>query len=109
MREGRGRDNRRILDANAVMHLVLFFQAAQDRDRVFDIWLAHKHNLKTSFERGIFFNVLAIFVQCGCANGSQFPASERWLEHVGSINRALGCACAYERMQFVDEQNYLAM
>ncbi len=109
MRERRSGDNRRILDAHAVMHLVLLFQSAQDRDRVFDIGFADEHNLEAAFERGIFLDVLAIFVQRGGADGAQLAASQRRLQHVGSIDRAFRCACADQRVQLVDEENDLSL
>ncbi len=68
MREGRSGDDGRILDPYTVVDFVLLFQAAQDRDGVFDIGLADEHDLKTPFKRSVFFNVLAIFVQRGRAD-----------------------------------------
>src|SRR5208282_2456823 len=70
MRQGRGRDDGRIFDAHAVMHLVLFLQAAQDGNGVFDIWLAHENDLETAFERRVFLDVLAIFVERGGSDGA---------------------------------------
>ncbi len=109
MRERGCGDDGRVFDAHAVMHFVFFFQAAQDRDRVFDVGLANEDDLEAAFERCVFFDVLAIFVQRGRADGAQFSASERRLEHVGGIDRAFGCACADQRVQFVDEENDLAL
>ena len=109
MRErGRGNDGR-IFDAHAVMHFVFFFQAAKNRDGVFDVGLADEDDLEAAFERGVFLDVLAVFVERGGADGAQFSASERGLEHVGGIDRAFGCAGADERVQFVDEENDLAL
>ena len=105
---GRGHDGR-VLDAHAVMHFVAFFQAAQNGDRVFDVRLAHEDDLEAAFERGIFLDVLAILVERGGADGAQFAAGQRRLQHVGGVNRAFGRARAHQGVQFVDEQNDLAL
>ena len=90
------------------MHLVTLFQAAQNRDRVFHIRLADKYNLESSLESRIFFDVFAVFVQCGRADSSQLSASKGRLQHVGSVNRTLRCSSANQRVQFIDEQDNLA-
>jgi hypothetical protein len=106
MRErGRG-DDGGIFDADAVMHFVLLFQAAKDGDGVFDIGLADENNLEAAFEGGIFFDVLAVLVERGGADGAQFAASQRGLEHVGGVNGAFGGAGADQSVQLVDEKNY---
>jgi len=48
-----------------VVLFVAFTQAAQDRDGVLDGWLADEDGLEATLERGVFFDVLAIFVE-GC-------------------------------------------
>ena len=108
MRErGRG-DNRRIFDADTVMHLVALFEATQDRNRILDRGLAHKSDLEPALQSGVFFNVLAVFVERGGADGAQLAPGQRWLQHVAGINRAFGRACPYQGMQFVNEQDDLA-
>ena len=108
MRQSRGRDDRRVLDAYAMMHFVALFQSAQDGDGVLDIRLTNEDDLETSFQGRIFLNVLAVLVQRGRANCAQFAASKRRLKHVGSVHRTLGRAGANQRMQLVDEQNDLS-
>ena len=82
VRQGRRRDDRSIGDAHAVMHFVLLLQAAQDRDRVLDRWLADIHRLETPLERSILFDVLAVFIERGRADAAQFAARQRGLQHV---------------------------
>jgi hypothetical protein len=109
VRERSRRDDRRIFNANPMMHLVLFLQAAQDGNGVFDIRLADEDNLEAALKGGIFFDVLAIFVQRSRADSTQFPASQRGLEHVGGVNRAFGSAGADQGVEFVDEKDDLAL
>src|SRR5207237_9361311 len=109
VRESSGCDNRAIFDANPVMHFVSLFQSTQDSNRVFDRRLAHEHWLKSALKRRIFFDVLLIFVQGGCADTAQLAASKRRLQHVRSVNRAFGSASANDSVQLVNEKNYLPL
>ena len=109
VRKRRRRDDGRVLDAHAVMHFVLFLQAAQDGDGVFDVRLAHENDLEAAFERGVFLDVLAIFVERGGADGAQLAARQRRLQHVRGVHRAFGRARADQRVQLVDEENDFAL
>ena len=109
LRKHRSGNDGSVLDAHAVVHFVAFFQAAQNRDRIFHRRLADKHRLEAAFERGILFDVLAIFIERGGADGAQFAASQRRLQHVGRVHRAFGRARTHERVQLVDKQNHLAV
>ncbi len=91
------------------MNLVALFETAQDRDRIFDIGLADDHGLEAAFERGVFLDMLAVLVQCGRTDAVEFSAGECGLEHVGRIRRAFCGARAHDGVQFVDEQDYLAV
>ena len=55
-----GRDERRVLDANAVVHLVALAQAAQDIDGVLDRRLTGEHRLKAPRERRVLLDVLPV-------------------------------------------------
>ena len=87
------------------MHFVLFLQSAQDRNRVFDIRLAHEHDLEAAFERRVFLDVLAIFVERGGADGAQLSAGQRRLQHIGGVDCAFGGAGSDQRVQLVDEED----
>ena len=100
-----GLDERAVLDAHAVMGLVALLEATQDGDGVFHGRLVHEHGLEAPRERGILFDVLAVFVQGGRAHAAQLAAGERGLDHVGSVDGAFGLAGADEGMQLVDEQH----
>src|SRR5215472_7822051 len=92
-----------------MMDLVLLLQTAQDGNRILDIRLAHKHDLEPPLERRIFLDVLPILIKRSRANRSQLTASQRRLQHVGSINRALSRPGANQSMQLVDEENDLSL
>ena len=109
VRQRRRGDDRRIGDAHAVMHLVAFLQAAQDRDRVLDGRLVDQHLLEAALQRRVLFDVLAVFVQRRRADAVQLAARQRRLEHVAGVHRAFGFAGADHRVQLVDEQDDLAL
>ena len=109
VREHRRRDQRRVLDAHAVVHLVALLQAPQDRDRVLDRRLAHEHLLEPALERGVLLDVLAELVERGGADHAQLTAREHRLDHVAGVDRAFGTARADDRVQLVDERDDLAV
>jgi len=98
-----------ILDAHAVMDLILLLDATQNRDRLLDGGLADHDGLEPALERGILFDVLAVLVERGRADGMKLPARECRLEHVARIERSLARAGAHDRMQLVDEQDDVAV
>ena len=70
--------------------------------------LIYGDRLETPFQRGIFFNVLTIFIDGRCANQLNFPAGKRRFENIGCIECALRTACADHGMNLIDKhQNVL--
>jgi len=108
MRQGCSRDDRAVSDAHVVVHLVAFLKTAQDRDGVLHRRLVDEHGLEAALERGIFLDVLAVFVQRRRADRVQLPAREHGLEHVARVHRALCRARADYGVQLVDEEDDLA-
>ena len=105
VRQGRGRDERRILHAHAVVQFVLLLQAAQDRDRVRHLRLGHEHRLEATRERRVLLDMLAIFIERRRADAMQFAARQRRFEQVRRVHRAVRLAGADERVHLVDEQD----
>jgi hypothetical protein len=104
-----GGDQRRVLDADAVVDLVALLEAAQDRDGVVEARLADQHRLEPALERLVLLDVLAVLVERRRADAAQLAARQRRLEHVGGVLRALGGAGADHRVQLVDEQDDRAL
>ena len=109
VRQGGGRDQRRVGDADAVMDLVALAQAAQDRDRLLDGRLVHEHRLEAPLQGGVLLDVLAVLVEGRRADRVQLAAGEHRLEQVGRIHRALGRAGPDDGVELVDEQDHLAL
>ena len=110
VRQLRAGDDGGIGDAHAMMDLVLLLQAAKDGDGVLDRGLADHDRLKTTLKSGILFDVLAILIERGCADGMQLATRQGWLEHVARIHGAIARGTgADDGVQLVDEQDNLAV
>ena len=102
---GRGHDGA-VGDAHAVVDLVLFLQAAKDRDGVFHRGLADHDRLETTGERLVLLHVLAVLVERGRADGVQLAARKRRLQHVAGVERAVARGPgAHDGVELVDEQD----
>ena len=88
------------------MQLVLLLQAAQDGDGILHRRLRHENRLEPAGERGVLFDVLAVFVECRGPHAMQLAARQRRLQHVGGIHRAFARATrADQRVKLVDEDD----
>ena len=106
--EHRGRDERGVLDPDAVVDLVALLQPAQDRDGVLDGGLTDEDLLEAALERGVLLDVLAVLVEGGGADHAELTSGEHRLDHVAGVDRALGGAGADDGVQLVDERDDLA-
>ena len=109
MREGGGGDDGGVLDADLVVRLVFFLEAAEDVDGVLDVGFADVDDLEAALEGGVFFDVLAVLVEGGGADGTEAAAGERGLEHVARVHGAFGGPGADEGVELVDEEDDLAV
>ena len=105
MGEDRGGHERRVLERHAMMDFVPLAQAAKNRDGVFHRRFTDEDWLEPALERGVLFDVLAIFVECRCTNRVQLAPGKHRLEHLRRVHGSLGGAGADHRMQFVDKEN----
>jgi hypothetical protein len=108
VRQLRRRDNRAVGDAHAVVEFVLVLDPAQDRDRVLHRRLGNEHRLEAPLERGVFLDILLVFIERGRADAVQFAARQGGLQQVRGIHRAFRCARADQGVHLVDEQDDLA-
>ncbi len=105
----RRRSHRFVGDAQLVMALVARAHALENFNRFFNRRLFHQDRLETALQRGIAFDVLAIFIQRRRADALQFAARQRRLQDVGRIDRRSGRARADQHVHFVDEQDAVAV
>ena len=104
-----GGHERAIGDMHAVEDLVLFLEATQDRDGVLNGRLAHQNGLETTCERRVLLDVLAVLVECGCADRVQVATGERRLQDVAGVHGTLGGTRAHNGVELIDEQDDLAL
>ena len=90
------------------MGLVLIAQALQNLHGCLCGRLAHRHRLETALQRGVLFDVFAVFIQRGGADHADFAAAQGRLDDIGGIHRALCAACTHDGVQLVDEQDHIA-
>ena len=90
------------------MGFVARLEAAEDGDRVFDVRLADEDRLEAPLQGGVFFDVLAIFVERRRADAAQLAAGQGRLQQVGRVAAAFGRAGADDGVQLVDEQDDVA-
>ena len=88
-----------------VMLLVFVPESPQNLDGLVNRRRLDLHGLKTAFERGVLFDVFAIFVQRGRADTLHLAARKRRLDDVRSVHRAFRRTGADDGVQFVNEQN----
>ena len=92
-----------------MVKLVALAQAAQDRDGVLNRGLVDQHGLEPALERGVFLDVLAIFVEGGGANAMQLAASQHGLQQVSGIHGAFGLPGSHHGVQFINKQDDVAL
>ena len=105
VRQRRRRHQSGVGDFHLVVRLVLFLEAAQDRDGVLDARLVDIDRLEAARQCGVLLDVLAILVERGGADAMQFAARQGGLEQVRRIHRAVGFAGADDGVHLVDEEN----
>ena len=88
-----------------MVRLVFVADAHEYRDRLVLARLADRDGLKAALERGILFDMLAVFFERGCTDDLHLAAGKRGLQNIRGVNRALRRACTYKRMQFVYKKN----
>ena len=92
-----------------MVDFVTLLQTAQNSDGIFHTWLANQYFLETAFECRIFFDVLTVFVQGGRADAVQFAACQGRFQHITRVHRAVGFTRADQSMDFVDENQGIAV
>ena len=108
-REVDGRHDGLVLDAHAVVVFVAFFEAAQNRDGIFARRFVDRHLLEAAFERLVLLEILLVFVQGRGAHGAQLAARKGRFQNVGRIHRTRRFAGTHQGVDFVDEEQDVAL
>ena len=108
-REDYGAHERLVADVHVVVLLEALLDAAQYRNRVLLARRIDLHGLEAALERLVGLHVLAVLVERRRADAVKFAASEKGLEHVARVGGALGLSRADDRVDLVDEEDYLPL
>ena len=108
VRQGCRRHQRRIRNPHAVVQLVLFLNAAQDRNGVFDGGFFHHHRLEPPRKRRVLFDIFAVLIQRCRADAVQLAPRQRGFDQVGCIHCAFGFPGTDQGVHLVDEKDDLA-
>ena len=94
-----------ISNVQTVVLLILFPQALQNLQCSLLVGLTYGNRLETTLQRGILFDVLAVFIQSCCTDDLDLAAAESRLQNIGGVYGALSGACADNGVQLVDEKD----
>ena len=86
---------------------VTFAQTLKNFETGFLRRFSDLYGLETAFQSGVFLNITAVFVQCGCTNHTDFTASEGGFNDICSVHGTFRRTRAYNRVQFVNEQYHI--
>src|SRR5512145_2044082 len=78
-----------------LLYIIQNFHSFVSRSRLYHYFL------ETTFQRAILFNMLTIFVECGCSDTLDFTSCQSRFEHIGSIKRSGGTTCSNNGVNFV--------
>ena len=104
-----GSDDGVILDTHLVMVLVFLLQTTEDGDGIHFARFIDHNNLETTLQRLVLLEILLVFVQGGGTDGPEFAPCEGRLQDVGCVHRAFTLAGTDQRVDFVDEEDNLAV
>ena len=89
--------------------LVTILQSAQDRNRILGRRFIDHDFLKTTLERLVLLEIFLELVERRSTDRTQLTARQGRFENIGGIHRTRRLAGSDQRMNFVDEEQYLAL
>ena len=96
-----------------IMHLVMFLilglDPGKNLDGVLHGGFPYLHLLEAAFQGGVLLNVFPVFVERGGAYGLELTPGEGGLDDVGGVHGAFRGAGAYDGVQFIDEEDDVAV
>ena len=107
--QGRGGDERSVLNLDAVVDLIPFLQTTQDRDGVLDGRLVDHDRLETAFQRGVLLDIFAVLIKRSRTNAVQLAAGQHRLEQVAGIHRAVSLARTDDGVQLINKEDDFAL
>ena len=88
-------------------YFVTFSQTTKDRNSILHSWLIYHNRLETTFQGGIFLNILTVFIQCGSTDAVKLTTGKHWFQHIAGIHCAIRLTCTYDQMKLINKQDDL--
>jgi hypothetical protein len=101
--------DRLVVVGDIVVEFVLLLEPLQDVDRLLRARCLDHDLLEPAFERRVLLDVPAVFLERRRADRLEFAAGERRLQNARCVDGALGGAGADDGVQFVDEDDDVAL
>ena len=101
------RFNGAIRNFHAVMGFIFITNTFQNSNGIFLGWFIDSNRLESTFQCCIFFNMLAVFVQCSRTDTLDIPTRQFRFQNIGRIQRAFCRASANQRVHFIDKEDYI--
>ena len=92
---------------HVVVGLIFLLDVVENLEGLFGSSGLYHYFLEAAFECSVFLDVLAVFVERGCADTLDFAARESGFEQVGCIHASGGVAGADYGVEFVDKEDYV--
>ena len=109
VREFHGSHHGLVLDTHLVVCLVSLLQPSQDGDARCHVGLVDHHALEPAFERLVLLEVLLVLIEGCSAYAAQVATCQSGLQDVGGVHGALASSGTHQRVDFVDEEDDLAV
>ena len=92
-----------------MVRIKAILNATQDGNSFVFARFRNLHRLETTFQSGILFDVLAVFLSRRRTNAMEFTTSKLRLKHIAQVHRAFGLARPHNVVEFVDEHKRIAI
>src|SRR5699024_5251937 len=80
----------------------------ENTDGVFHGWFRGVDLLETTLQRGVFFDVLAVLIECGGTDEAKFTARQHGFDHIAGVHGAFARGtCTDQGVQLIDKGNNL--
>ena len=104
-----GRNQSVILNTHPMVVFIFFLQSTQDRNRFRGRRLIDHHHLETTLQGLVGLKILLVLIQGRRTDGPQFAAGQGRLQDIGRIHGAGGLSGTHQGVDFVDEEDDLAL
>ena len=94
-------------DGQLVVGLVAVPQAPENGQGGVRIGLMDGDGLKAPLQRGVFFDIPAVFVQRGGPHHLDLPPAQGGLDDVGRVDGTLGAARPHDGVQLIEEEDHV--